>query len=280
MTGISRDSACIVTLLFICGGTIVSASGSIAAGGKVGSSSEAVSDDASRRDRDGMGGVIQGVANIGPDAEFQAARDLFHRGDLAGAEEPLNRLAKDRRGTTRGERCQYYLAECQYRQKKFVDALDSFERLHVHYPATEYLPKLVGREYELARLWLAQSEPRAPVGEKSPGIAPLVGRLRIIDTRGLALKALEHIRQHEPYGPLADDAAILIADYSMKCGDFESASLYYDEFIAEFHKSEFLPYARFAAVKARIKGGLKPHKLIHSGQSAQEIAEPMRRALH
>lgn len=279
MTGISRGSACIVTLLFIGGGTIVSASGSIAAGGKVGSSSEAVSDDASRRDRDEVGGPTQDVANLEPDAEFQAALDLFHRGNLAGAENRLNRLAKDRRGTSLGERSQYYLAECQYRQKKYVDAHDSFERLHADYPATEYLPKLVGREYEVARLWLAQSEPVAPAGKKRRGIAQIDGRPPINDTRESALKALYHVRQNDPFGPLDDDAAILIADYSMKCGDFESACLLYDQFIAEFRKSEFLPYARFAAVKARVKGGLKPHKLIHSGQSAQEIAEPVRRAV-
>jgi outer membrane protein assembly factor BamD (BamD/ComL family) len=256
MTGIRRGLACIVTLLLICGGTIVAVTRFIGAEGKVESSSEVVADDPSPKARNEAGRPIPGPADA--EAEFQAALLLFHEGKLAEAEKRFTRIAKDRQGTTWGEKSQYELAECQYQQKKYVYAYASFERLHVDYPATVYLPNLVRREHELAQLWLAQSDSQVPAEQKLPWTAHFDGRLPILDTPGSALQVLESVRQHEPDGPLADDATIRIADYYMKDRDFESAALYYECVIAEYRRSPLLPYARFAAIEARMPGNLGP----------------------
>jgi outer membrane protein assembly factor BamD len=116
------------------------------------------------------------VARLPVDGEFQSAPKLFRMGKFAEAERQLAWIAQVRRGTTWGERAQYYLAESQYQQKKYVQALESFERLYADYPATDYIRELVDREYEIAQLWLAQSDPQAlaekklrrPVGENLP----------------------------------------------------------------------------------------------------------------
>ena len=108
------------------------------------------------------------------------------------------KIAKNRKGSTWGENGQYYLAESQFQRKKYVDAHDSFDKLFTDYPATAYLEKLVGREYELAQLWLAQTDPDAPPSKKLPWSARFDGRLPIIDTQGSGLKALEHVKQHQP----------------------------------------------------------------------------------
>src|SRR5207253_7282749 len=101
---------------------------------------------------DGWRPFAKPVPNPQADAELQAALKLFQQGKFAEAEKRFAPIAKQRKGTTWGENSQYYLAECQYQRKKYVDAHDSFERLHADYPATEYLEKLVNREYAIAQI--------------------------------------------------------------------------------------------------------------------------------
>jgi TolA-binding protein len=201
------------------------------------------------------------VPNPQADAEYQAALKLFQQGKLAEAEKAFTKIAKNRKGTTWGENSQYYVAECQFQRQRFVDAHDSYERLHADYPATAYLQKLISREYAIAQLFLAQTDPEAPRNQKLPWTARFDGRLPVIDTQGSGLKALEHVRQNDPdlrTNPLADDAALQIAEYYRKHNDFESAALYYDQFIAEYRKSPYLQRAQLEGIDARMKGYLGP----------------------
>jgi TolA-binding protein len=207
---------------------------------------------------DGWRPFAKPAPNPQADAEYQAALKLFQQGKLAEAEKAFAKIAKDRKGTPWGENSQYYLAECQFQQKKYVNAHDSYERLHADYPATEYLEKLVQREYDIARLWFAQADPQAPRSQKLPWTGHFDGSLPLVDTQGSALRALEHVRQNHPTGPLADDAALEIAQYYTKHNDFESAALYYDQFIAEYRKSPHLQRAQLEAIDARMKAYLGP----------------------
>ena len=165
---------------------------------------------------------------------------LFQQGKLAEAEKEFVKIAKDRKGTPWGETAQYYLAETQFQRGKYVDAHDSFEKLHAVYPATDYLEKLVSREYrhrpDLDRF---KTIPRRPRTSCCPGTAASTAVCRSSTRQGYALKALEHVRHNDPTGPLADDAALQIAEYYMKHHDYESAAIYYDQFIAEYPKSPF-----------------------------------------
>jgi TolA-binding protein len=208
---------------------------------------------------DGWRPFAKPVPNPEADAEFQAALKLFQQGKLAEAEKQFAKIAKKRKGTTWGENSQYYLAECQFQRKKYVDAHESFERLHADYSGTtDYLEKLTKREYEIAHIWFAQTDPKTPPEQRIPWYGRFDGTRPIIDTEGSALKALEHVRQNAPDGPLADDAGIEIADYYMNHNDFESAALYYDQFIANYRKSPYLQRAQLAAIEARMKGYLGP----------------------
>ncbi len=209
------------------------------------------------------------------DAEFDAAMKLFKQGKFAEAEKQFAKIAKNRKGSTWGENGQYYLAESQYQQKHYITAHDSYDKLFSDYPATSYLEKLVAREYELAQLWLAQTDPDAPAAKKLPWVARFDGRLPIIDTQGTGLKALEHVKQHDPNpdAPLGDDAAIQVAQYYMKHNDFESAGMYYDQFIAEYHKSPFLQQAQLASIEARMKGYLGPEYDGSGLEKARELVK-------
>jgi outer membrane protein assembly factor BamD (BamD/ComL family) len=205
---------------------------------------------------DGWRPIAKPAPDPEADAEFQAAMKLFEQGKFEEAEKQFARIAKNRKQTTWGENAQLYVAECQFHRKKHVDAHDSYEKLHADYPATNHLDKLTQREYEIAQIWLAQGDPKAPAEKKLPWTAHFDGQLPIIDTDGSALKALEHVEHNNPEGPLADKAGIAIADFYMKHQDYETAAMYYDQFI-EFYgkkKSPFLQYAQLAGIDARMKG--------------------------
>jgi TolA-binding protein len=207
---------------------------------------------------DGWRPFAKPAPNPQADAEYQAALKLFQQGKLPEAQKAFAKIAKDRKGTPWGENSQYYLAECQFQQKNYVNAHDSYERLHADYPATEYLTKLVQREYAIAHLWFAQSDPQTPRSQKVPWTGHFDGSLPLIDTQGSALRALEHVRQNDPTGSLADDAALEIAQYHAQHKDFESAALYYDQFLAEYRKSPHFQRAQLEAIDARMKAYLGP----------------------
>ena len=170
------------------------------------------------------------------------------------------RSPRTARARTWGENAQYYLAESpvpaqevRRRARQLREALRRLPRHGVQGQAH-------AREYEIAQIWLAQTDPKAPAEKKLPWTARFDGRLPIIDTQGSGLKALEHVRHNYPDGPMADQAAIEIADFYMKHEDYESAAMYYDQFVDEYggKKSPHLQYAQLAAIDARMKGYLGP----------------------
>ncbi len=100
------------------------------------------------------------------------------------------------------------------------------------------------------------------------------GGLPIIDVSGYALKALEHVRHNDPTGELADDAAIQIAEYYIRNHhDYESAAMYYDQFIAEYAKSPYLQKVQHAAIDARLKGYLGPEYDSSGLEKARELVK-------
>jgi outer membrane protein assembly factor BamD (BamD/ComL family) len=219
---------------------------------------------------------MQAPKNPEAEAEFQRAETLFQQGKLEEAESLFAKLAKNRKGTPWGEKGQYYLAECQYQRGKLVPAHDSYEKLVADYPGTEFLDKLVSREYAIAQAWLALGDPKAKPEQKMPWNARFNGERPLLDTKGTALQALEHVRHHDPTGPLADDAVLRIADEHMNLGDYESAALYYDQLVTDHPKSPFLQRAQLAAIDARIKGYLGPE---YDGSGLEQARELIKQTM-
>jgi TolA-binding protein len=207
---------------------------------------------------DGWRPMVKPPKDPKAEAEFQAALKLFQQGNLAEAEKEFTKIAKDRKGSSWGEDGLYYLAETQFQRREYTAAHDSFEKLHKDYPATSYRDKLVSREYAIAQLWMAQDDPNAPKDKLIPWYGRFDGRLPIIDVQGSVLQALEHVRQNDPDGPLADDASLQIADHHMRHKDYDSAAIYYDQFMTEYPKSPYLQEVQHAAIDARLKGYLGP----------------------
>jgi TolA-binding protein len=210
------------------------------------------------------------------ETEFQAALKLFQQGKLPDAEKEFAKIAKNRKGSAYGETGQYYLAETQFQMKKYVNAHDSFERLHADYPATDYLDKLVSREYEIAHLWLKQNDGKLPPDQVIPWYRRFTGTLPLIDTPGYAVKALEHVRHNNPTGDLADDAAMEIADFYLKHRDYESASIYYDQFLTDHAKSPLLQKVLHSAIEARMNAYLGPE---YDGSTLEKARELVKRTM-
>ncbi len=207
---------------------------------------------------DGWKPMTKAAADPAAEAEFNAAHTLFQQGKLDEAEKEFARIAKKRKGSPVGEDSQYYLGETQFQRQNYSRAHDSFELLHKDYPASDYIDKAVAREYEMAQLWFAQADSKTPKEKLLPWYGRFDGRLPLIDIQGNALKALEHVRQNDPLGPLAETATRGIAEYYVRHRDYDSAVQYYDQYMQEYRKSPHLYDVQLAAIDAHLKGYLGP----------------------
>lgn len=210
------------------------------------------------------------------EAEFQAAEKLLQQGNVDDAEAAFKKLAKKRKGTPWGERSQFALAESQFRRGRYVKAHDSYETLFADYPGTQYLDKLVSREYEIAQVWLAQYDPKTKPEQVIPWTGRFDGRRPLMDTNGHALQALEHVRQHDPLGPLSDDAVMRIADQHMHDGAFELAAMHYDQLGTDHPKSPYLQRAQIASIDARIKDYIGPE---YDGAGLEKAREMIKQTM-
>jgi outer membrane protein assembly factor BamD (BamD/ComL family) len=210
------------------------------------------------------------------EAQFREGERLFQQGKLSEAERAFARLAKKHKGTPWGEKGQFYAAEAQFQAGRYVAAHDSLERLIADYPGTEYLDKLVNREYTIAQTWLAADDPKARADGSMPWYARFNGRKPLVDTQGNALQVLEHVRHHDPTGPLADDAALRIADYHYAARDFETAAVYYDQLITDHPKSPLLHHAQLASIDAKLKAYIGPE---YDGTGLEQARETVKQTM-
>ena len=158
-----------------------------------------------------------------------------------------------------GERVLYFLAESQYRQGKLTEANDTYAKLATTYPGTQFMEKVAAREYAIATEWLEAADPKSPPEKREQWGDRFNGRLPVVDVKGHALQVLEHVRHHDPLGPLADDAVMRIADYYYNQGNFEEASIYYDQLISDHPKSSLMLQAHVRSIDAKLKGYVGPH---------------------
>lgn len=208
-------------------------------------------------------------------AEFDAAKKLFDAKQYDKAEPLFAALAKRelKKGTPWGEKAQYFLAETQYHRERFVAANDNYQRLIKKYPGTEYRDQLVRREYDIAMYWLSDEDPKA---KPLPSKAYYDGRAPMLDAKGYAIRTLEHVRLHDPQGPLADHAALRTADHYHTVGDYEQAAVFYDQLLAEHAKSPLRERAQLSSIDARIKGYIGPE---YDGSGLDSAQETIKRTI-
>ena len=216
---------------------------------------------------------MQQPVNPEAEGEFRAALALFQQEKYPEAEKAFATLAKKRKGTPWGEKGSFYVAETQFQRGKYASASESFEKLMADYPGNDFNAKVVAREFAIAQKWLSQYDPKAPPESKFSWKSRFDGTQPLFDPRGFALRALEHVRHHNPTGPLSDDAVMRIADEHMSMGDYETAAMHYEQLITDHPKSPFLQKAQLASIDARMKGYLGP-EYDHAGlEKAREMVK-------
>jgi len=210
--------------------------------------------------------------NTPPEAlrEFDKAESLLKLGEVAEAEDSFERVAKKYSDTPIREDALFLLGECQFRQKKFPAADDSYGRVVKEFPATRYLDTISQRKFEIARTWLGfpdivTASEVQPVNFEKPSATPppksskpgpsgpsyavpifpnVWDRSRpVFDTKGRALQALKSIWLNDPTGPLADDALMLTASHYLREGDYLEADRIYATLRQEYPKSRHLENA-------------------------------------
>lgn len=212
-------------------------------------------------------------------AEFEAAEDLFLKGDLDAAEKAFDRIARKEKNSSRpttllggasagleaidkprskwGMKALYYLGEIRFRKGDYVKSHDTFERLMKDYPGTPDLDEAVNREYQIGQIWMNQAHPQEG-RELLPWYARFWGGLPMIDSGGSAVAAFEHVRQNDPTGELADDSVQQIADHYRLVGDHETAAFYYDQLINDHTKSPLLHDALLSSIDAKMNAYIGP----------------------
>lgn len=208
--------------------------------------------------------------------EYQAAEALYLDNRLPEAEKAFKKLAKARRNSHESfgtkmdrwwgvksmasldtytnfgdpieEDALFMKAECQFDQKKYATAQDSYDALLTRYPSTRHLDSASRRYFQIARYWLGFPEDVQDSGDvelasdsnEKPQDFENVDSFYIpilpnfldssrptFDTRGRALQALRSVWLHDATGPLADDALMVSASFHLRTKDFEeSARLY------------------------------------------------------
>ncbi|MEO6810006.1 MAG: tetratricopeptide repeat protein [Isosphaeraceae bacterium] len=247
------------------------------------------------------------VSNPEAEAELRAADALFQQGKLPEAEAAYAKIAKKHKGNPWGEKSQYYMAETRFQRGNYVGAHDSFELLHADYPGTQYLEKLVAREFDIATDWLDSVQPPTKPDSKDKGkdtnqaeadpkgavVAKTVaktdakspdprtedwkerfsGRYPLVDRSSHALAILEHVRHNDPTGPLEDDAVMRIADYHYEHENYDEAAVYYDQLIQNNPKSPFYQRAQLSSINAKMKNYLGPE---YDGGGLDEARETIK----
>lgn len=201
---------------------------------------------------------------------FEEGESMYKLGEYAAAEKLFRQVAKGYKDYTIREEALFMLAECQFQQKEYPGADDSYGRVTKEFPSTRYLDTISQRRFEIARTWLGfpdivTSSDVEPVNFDKPSDTPpppaspdaprgLSYSIPIwpnwtdktrpaFDTKGRALVALKSIWLDDPTGPLADDAIMLTASHHLREGNFVEADHMYATLRKEYPKSRHLENA-------------------------------------
>ncbi len=198
-------------------------------------------------------------------AEYKQANEKFKAKEYKAAEKEFKAIVKKYKNDPIKEDAQFMVAECQYEQKYYSWAQDSYDKLLIDFPSTRHLDQTTKRLFSIARYWLQepsivkgndiQQVNLEDPGSETPEI-PSDGKQRksrwallpnffdrsrpVFDTENRALEALKSIWLHDPTGPLADDSLMLTASYYLKKGRYMDADRTFSLLREEYPKSPHL----------------------------------------
>lgn len=210
---------------------------------------------------------------------FDKAEQLFRDEQYDKAASAFKAIARNYKDTPLAEEALFMRAEALFKANRLPKAQDTYTQLLTKYPTTRFLPQAIQRSYDIAFYWLEDSR-LAAQGQPTKHYAftnyvNFFDKTRpILDTPGRAIECIETIQQHDPFGPLTDDAVMMAAGEKFVSGGFVQAAGYYEQVVNDQPKSEHSTRARILGAQAYMRSYQGP---LYDG-SELEGAERLTRA--
>jgi tetratricopeptide (TPR) repeat protein len=183
-------------------------------------------------------------------AEFDAAHQLYDEQNYIASRKLLANMLKKckKKNLPIEEDVLFYKAECDFQLGHYPAAQDGYDELLKKFGSTQYFNKAIGRLFAIGRFWLHSPKPASEVelasfkeedGEErlsqlreayDPGDSKVKPNFTdksrpFFDTPGRAVQALHSVTLHDPAGPLADEALMILALYHLRKKDYREADI-------------------------------------------------------
>lgn len=229
--------------------------------------------------------------------EYMAATDLFQEEKYEEARVAFKKVAKKFKKSEIREDALFMQAESAWQQEHYATAHDAYAILLKEYPSTRHLNVVSERLFKVGRMWLDFPEvakigeihqvnfdepSRALPSEEPPQIPkakPLfVPNFRnkkepLFDTPGNGVAALSAVWMHDPTGPLADDAMMLVASYHARKGNYVEADRFFQMLRETFPNSKHVQNAFVLGSHVKLMSYQGPVYETRTLQEAQLLKE-------
>ena len=175
---------------------------------------------------------------------------LFRAQEYGDAAEKFEQAAKRWPNSKVQQDSYFYMAECQFFDKQYPEAVDSYTLLLEKHPNSRHLDKVVHRQFEIARYW-EQYHKYDPDWPTTPNVTDETRPL--FDTLGRAMKTYDNIRLNDPTGPLADDAIMATANSYFLRERYADADYHYGLLREEYPRSEHQFEAHILGLQCKLR---------------------------
>lgn len=205
---------------------------------------------------DPVKGIKRLKRKFGPPRDAKIAQQLYDEGenlfrakqyDEAGKK--FTQAAERWPDSPLEEKSMFMAGESYFFADRYPKANDSYNALIKKYVNTQYLQKVIPRQFAIGRFWEQHhnAHPHWPI---TPNLFDKSRHL--FDTKGHALKAYENIRLNDPTGPLADDALLATANSHFLAKRWGDADYYYGELRKEYPESDYQYQAHLLGLQCKL----------------------------
>lgn len=195
--------------------------------------------------------------------DLASAKVLFERGEYGDAEKVFRWLAsraKKEKNADIYEEALFYEAECQFAQRRYPAARETYEKLVKEFPSSRFRGEAVQRQFAIAEYWLEDT--RAEIRRKEenkdgwsfslPRLVNFEKEKPTFDVEGHAQKVCEAIYIEDPAGPLAPQALYRAGGISYFRERYDEADTYYSMLVDQYPKSPLAPAALELAIQSKV----------------------------
>ena len=192
---------------------------------------------------------------LGPDQRiaeqtYAAGEELFRAQKYGEATKKFKEAAGRWPDSKVQQDAMFYLAESEFFDKQYAEAVDAYDELMEKYPNSPHLDKVIRRQFDIARYWEDHHQWQ-PHWATTPNL--LDETRPLFDTLGHALRTYDSIRLNDPTGPMADDAIMASANSYFLRGRFGDADYQYELLRNEYPRSEHQFEAHILGLQCKLR---------------------------